>query len=95
MAETKDDITAERDALRAENERLRAQIAAASVATVPAPKPFLTEAERQDLVTFGVTTDVHTGRRLNLHQAAELYPGVHLEDATDAARAAADKDNQE
>ena len=95
MAETKDDIAAERDALRAENEKLRAQLAAASVGTVPAPKPYLTEGERQDLITFGVTNDVHTGQRLNLHQARERFPDAVLTDASAAAEAAADRDNQE
>ena len=59
MAETKDEIAAERDALRAENENRRGQLVAASATTggrVQAPKPFLTEGERQELITFGFTT---------------------------------------
>lgn len=83
--------------LRAENERLRTQFAAAGIpqrpGVLPAPKPFLTEGERQDLITFGVTTDVHTGQRLNLHQARERYPDADLADATDTAVANADRDN--
>lgn len=85
--------------LRAENESLRGQLAAAGaprgVGRVPAPKPYLTEGERQDLITFGVTTNVHTGQRMNLHQAAELYPDVDLSAASDAATAAADRDQAE
>lgn len=83
--------------LRAENERLRGQLAAAGARTdnVPAPKPYLTEGERQDLITFGVTTDVHTGRRLNLHEAREKYPDAELSDASDTAVANADRDRNE
>jgi hypothetical protein len=99
MPENKDEIAAQRDALLAENKRLRDQLAAAAVApragNVPAPKPYLTEGERQDLITFGVTTDVHTGQRLNLHQARDLYPDADLSGASDTAVAAAERDNTE
>lgn len=60
MAELKDDIAAERDALRAENEELRAQLArtdlAASAGIAPAPQHqfVLSEGERQELATRGV-----------------------------------------
>jgi hypothetical protein len=83
--------------LRAENEQLRGQLAAAGArrANVAAPKPYLTEGERQDLITFGVTTDVHTGRRLNLHEAREKYPDADLSNASDGAVAGADRDRTE
>jgi hypothetical protein len=93
MPETKD-AAAQLAALRAENDRLRQQLATATTrrANVPAAKPYLTEGERQDLITFGVTTDVHTGRRLNLAQAHEAYPDADLTDATDVAKAASEQD---
>jgi hypothetical protein len=96
MPETKPNTPSEVERLRAENENLRGQLAAAGarnrLGNVPAPKPYLTEGERQDLITFGVANDVHTGRRLNLHQAREQYPDADLADASDAATAAADRD---
>lgn len=93
MAETKDEIAAERDRLRAENENLRGQLAAAGARTphVAAPPPFLSEGERQDLITFGVTT-TRGGRPLNLHDAREQYPGAQLDQASAAAVLAADRD---
>jgi hypothetical protein len=96
MPETKD-AAAQLAALRAENDRLRQQLATATArqANVPAAKPYLTEGERQDLITFGVTNDVHTGRRLNLNQARELYPDADLVDATDAAVSASERDHTE
>lgn len=55
MPETKDDIAAERDALREENARLRAQLAAAGGGRVVAPLHTfqLSEGERQELVARG------------------------------------------
>jgi hypothetical protein len=66
MSETKDDIAAERDALRAENERLRDQLAAAGAATVgrryaPEHRFQLSEGDRQELEARGV---VNIGGRL-------------------------------
>lgn len=59
MSETKDDIAAERDALRAENEELRAllartDLAAAGIAPVPQHRFVLSEGERQELAIRGV-----------------------------------------
>ncbi|RQW83559.1 hypothetical protein [Micromonospora globispora] len=92
-------LQAENARLRAENERLRGQLAAAGASTragtVPAAKPYLTEGERQDLITFGVTNDVHAGQRMNLHDAAKRYPDADLADATDDAKTAADRDRTE
>lgn len=64
MAETKDDITAERDALRAENENLRGQLAAAGANRANAPQHqfVLSEGNRAELVTYGVTNI--NGRRM-------------------------------
>lgn len=56
MAETKDEIAAERDALREENERLRAQLAAAGrPAGVATPRHTfqLSEGDRQELASRG------------------------------------------
>jgi hypothetical protein len=59
MAETKDDITAQRDQLAAENDRLKVQLAAvgrpAGVAT-PAFTFQLSEGDRQELMTHGFIT---------------------------------------
>lgn len=57
MAETKDDIAAERDALREENNRLKAQLAAAGGSTqpyAPAQTFQLSEGDRQELAANGV-----------------------------------------
>lgn len=60
MAETKDDIAAERDKLREENEQLRRQLAASGAAPasgrVVAPQQtfMLSEGERQELAARGV-----------------------------------------
>ena len=64
MSETKDQIAEARDALRAENEPLRGQLAAAGVRRGgPVSHEFvLSEGERQELLTTGVTT--HNGVRL-------------------------------
>lgn len=67
MSETKDDIAAERDALRAENENLRGQLAAAGATTTagraaPAQHRFqLSEGDRQELELRGV---VNIGGRM-------------------------------
>jgi len=55
--ELKDDIAAERDALKAENERLKAQLAAIGQATrayAPAQTFQLSEGDRQELIAHGV-----------------------------------------
>ena len=58
MPETKDEIAAERDRLRADNEQLRGQLAAAGATRQPyRPIPFmLTEGARQELEMYGVAT---------------------------------------
>lgn len=55
MAETKEEITAERDRLRAENEQLRAQLATVSTGAVAAPQHrfVLSEGDRAELETNG------------------------------------------
>jgi hypothetical protein len=60
MAETKEDIAAERDALRAENENLRGQLAAAGASrpgmAAPVQHEFtLSQGQLSDLEAFGVT----------------------------------------
>lgn len=58
MAETKEDIAAERDTLREENDRLKAQLAAAgrpAGATQAQHQFVLSEGARQDLIASGVT----------------------------------------
>ena len=77
MAELKEDITAERDALREENERLRAELAERPAAGVNASAaaglsgvhqatrpPFLSEGERAELEMRGVANSPFTGERL-------------------------------
>lgn len=60
MSETKDEIAAERDRLRAENENLRGQLAAsgatrtAGTAAVPQHRFQLSEGDRQELEIRGV-----------------------------------------
>jgi hypothetical protein len=55
MAETKEDITAERDALRDENAQLRAQLAAATAPgpAAPAHRFQLSEGDRAELAAHG------------------------------------------
>ncbi|SCF22654.1 hypothetical protein [Micromonospora mirobrigensis] len=77
MSETKDEIAAERDQLRAENEQLRGQLTTAGVPRLEneaAPRrPFLSEGERQELETYGVTNSPFTGQRLQADEVrAEL-----------------------
>jgi hypothetical protein len=85
MAETKDDITAERDALRAENENLRGQLAAAGTNRSAAPQHrfVLSEGNRAELVTYGVTNI--NGRRMTREDVeAELGDGQHGVDLGEA-----------
>lgn len=53
MAETKDDIAAERDQLRAENVQLRAQLAGQGRVVQPVHTFQLSEGDRQELATRG------------------------------------------
>lgn len=70
MTETKESLTAERDQLRRENEALQRQLdALASTAPdsrpIPGPPSFgLSQGERSDLETRGVTTSPWTGEQL-------------------------------
>lgn len=73
MAETKEEIAAERDALRAENENLRGQLAAAGVRrTVPQHTFMLTEGQRQELEATGLT--VVGGREVTIAEVREMLP---------------------
>lgn len=57
MSETKEQVTEQRDALLAEVERLRGQLAAAGTRAVDAPAAhrfFLSEGGRQELELYGV-----------------------------------------
>lgn len=75
MAETKDDIAAERDALRAENEQLRAQLAAAGRPegpVRPAQTFQLSEGDRQELAMRGVVNVA--GRQLTAEQVRAKLP---------------------
>lgn len=92
MSETKDEIAAERDALRAENERLRGQLAAAGARPavgVAAPQHlFLSEGDRQELEIRGV---LNIGGRLMTREEvlAELgdnQKGVEIADAPEGTR---------
>jgi uncharacterized protein YciI len=88
---TKEELEAQVSRLQTDNERLRGQLAAAGnrpAANVPAALPFLTEGQRQELLTFGQTTRAGGGAALSLSEARELFPDVDLSDATDAALAA-------
>lgn len=85
MAETKDDISAERDALREENERLKAQLAAVGrPAGVVAPQQTfeLSEGDRQELVARGAANI--RGRLRTRDEVRDMLPadqsGVELGD---------------
>lgn len=70
MAETKEEITAERDQLRAEVEQLRGQLAAAGArVAVPEHVFQLSEGDRQELATRGVVNI--GGRRMTRADVAE------------------------
>lgn len=79
---------AEVAALRAENDRLKGQLAQATARTanVAPAKPYLTEGERQELITFG------RSGRLNLKTAAQRFPEADLSGATDVAKKASTED---
>jgi hypothetical protein len=71
MAETKEDIAAERDALRAENEKLRAQLAAVvTTGHAYAPRFQLSEGHRAELELHGVT-DIG-GKRMTADEVRAL-----------------------
>lgn len=88
MAETKDEISAERDDLREENNRLRAQLAAAGrqPGQSPAAHQFvLSEGDRQELVMHGVANI--GGKRMTredvvaaLHELSDDQPIAASED---------------
>lgn len=85
MSETKDEIAAERDQLRAENENLRGQLAASGVRR-PAPVShefMLSEGQRQELLTNGVTTigGVRTTREDIERRLSTRQADVELGDA--------------
>lgn len=85
MAETKDDIAAERDALREENDRLKAQLAATGTgARVVAPRQTfqLSEGDRQELVARGAVNvgGVLLGRDDVRARLGEGQQGVDLGD---------------
>jgi hypothetical protein len=102
MAETKEEIAAERDRLRADNENLRGQLTAAGTAPAAAGRAQapqhtfqLSEGDRQELEAFGV---VNIGGRLmtkaDVEQAiAERgdgsQSGVEIADPADGSEAAA------
>jgi hypothetical protein len=79
---------AELQALRAENDRLKGQLAQATARTanVAPAKPYLTEGERQELITFGRSGD------LNLKTAKAKFPEADLSGATEIARKASTED---
>jgi hypothetical protein len=80
MPETKDQIAEQRDQLLAENETLRAQLAAAGrPAGAYQPTRFLlTEGDRQELQIFGVATI--GGRLLTIDQVREKLAGTDQAD---------------
>lgn len=92
MAETKDDIAAERARLRAENNTLKAQLSQAGAtpgAYRPAQTFQLSEGDRQELEMRGV---VNIGGRLltkaqvEQRMAAAGQRGVTIDDAPDATK---------
>lgn len=84
MAETKDEIAAQRDALLAENENLRGQLAAAGGRVVRPQHTFmLSEGARQELQLYGVTNI--DGRRWTIDEvraklAEQEQDGVEIAD---------------
>lgn len=81
-------------ALEAENADLRDQLVKLSGrSTTPATVPYLTEGDRQELLSRGVVNSAGGGGRVTLTTAADLFPGVDLSEATDAAREAADAED--
>lgn len=91
MAETKDDIAAERDRLRTENNALRSQLDQAGRVTTGAYRPQfqLSEGDRQELEIRGV---VSIGGRLMTKADVEAamaeagQRGVKIADAPEATR---------
>lgn len=92
MSETKDEIAQERDALRAENENLRGQLAAAGAKTgraAPVQHRFqLSEGDRQELEIRGV---VSIGGRLYTTEEVRALleqdqQGVDIKDAPEGTR---------
>jgi hypothetical protein len=89
MSETKDEIAAERDQLRAENENLRGQLVAAGAGRPGTAAPaqhrfFLTEGERQELELNG--NAVVGGKLMTTEQVRAKLSGdfadVEIADAT-------------
>lgn len=93
MAETKAELEAQRDALQAENERLRGQLATAGagprVAQAQPVQPWLSEGERQELEAYGRTSSPFTGREITTGEAREAHPDVEIRDAKPGAVKAA------
>lgn len=93
MSETKDEIAAERDALRAENEQLRAQLQTAQ--TVPArpanpePRFELSEGEREELQRTGVTRSVRTSQEVVASDYSDLVDESQLDERARANQEAA------
>lgn len=94
MAETKEDVVAERDALRADNDALRAQLAAATAPAAGLAAPVqhrfqLSEGDRQDLELRGFINV--NGRVMTKDDVlGALEPdqsGVEIADASDEALA--------
>lgn len=82
MAETKDEIAAERDSLRARVSELQAQVAAGGRVVAPRQTFTLSEGDRQDLVANGVVNVA--GRLRTRAEVADLLgpdqAGVDLGD---------------
>jgi hypothetical protein len=97
MTELKEDIAAERDQLRQENNRLRAQLAAAGAAPrgyAPAQTFQLSEGDRQELAARGI---VNVGGRMRTaEEVREMLgddqQGVELGDAEPPAGMAGGRD---
>lgn len=92
MAETKEDIAAQRDQLQAENEQLRGQLAAAASRPGPVTPTHtfqLTQGHLVELETYGVTNI--NGRQYTTDEVrAKLtgdQAGLHIEDASNPVTA--------